>query len=151
MLTEELEESSEEYVYEDFQFVTKQVLQQLDADHLIGTPLLRPYMHGYFMDGRLYEKLKAVSQYEANVNLRKKRIQERINRKSTMRLPMRHESRLVNKELASRLERHSTAKGKTAETAKALLTDDRFAQIFTNPNFAVEEVDLRAPPGTGTR
>lgn len=29
--------------------------------HLIGTNLLRAYMHGYFMDMRLYHKVKDAS------------------------------------------------------------------------------------------
>lgn len=40
-LTEEMEETQDATVYDDFQFATKQQLMELGADHLIGTPLLR--------------------------------------------------------------------------------------------------------------
>lgn len=141
-LTEELEETPKDHVYEDFQFVTREALQQLGAEHLIGTPLLRAYMHGYFMDGRLYQKLKVVSQSEMYEELRKKRIQERIASKRTMRLQVRQKLRPVNKDLAARLEERASGKTKSADTAKELLTDERFTQLFTNPNFAIESVPL---------
>lgn len=46
-LTEELEESNYEAVYDDYKFVTKQKLIDIGLDHLIGTNLLRAYMHGW--------------------------------------------------------------------------------------------------------
>ena len=45
-------------VYDDYQFVTRKDLEQLGLAHLIGTNLLRAYMHGYFMDVRLYKKVE---------------------------------------------------------------------------------------------
>ena len=33
-------------------------LEDLALEHLIGTKLLRAYMHGFFMDARLYRKAK---------------------------------------------------------------------------------------------
>lgn len=45
-LTEELEEKDYENVYDDYKFVTKQELETLGLEHLIGTDLLRAYMHG---------------------------------------------------------------------------------------------------------
>ncbi len=51
-LTEELEESSVTEIYDDYKFVTVEQLQSLGLDHLIGTNLLRAYMHGFFMDIR---------------------------------------------------------------------------------------------------
>lgn len=41
-------------------FVTKADLVKLGLDHLLGTPLLRAYMHGFFVDNRLYNKAKWV-------------------------------------------------------------------------------------------
>lgn len=43
-------------------FVTRTDLTRLGLDHLLGTPLLRAYMHGFFMDARLYSKAAAASQ-----------------------------------------------------------------------------------------
>lgn len=45
-LTEELESSASQTVYDDYKFITKQELESLGLDHLLGTNLLRAYMHG---------------------------------------------------------------------------------------------------------
>ena len=49
-LTEELEESKTTTLYEDYKFLTDIELEKLNASHLIGTPALKAYMHGYFME-----------------------------------------------------------------------------------------------------
>ena len=46
------------YVIIDFKFVTREELAQLDLSHLIGSNLLRAYMHGFFMDTRLYNEVR---------------------------------------------------------------------------------------------
>ncbi len=57
-LTEELEESAAPAtIYEDYKFVTREELESLNLTDLIATNLLRPYMHGFFMDMRLYDSL----------------------------------------------------------------------------------------------
>lgn len=35
--------------------------EKLGLTHLVGTPLLRAYMHGFFIDNRLYGKAKAIA------------------------------------------------------------------------------------------
>ena len=50
-LTEELEEAAPA-VYDDYRFVTRADLARLGLDHLLGTPMLRAYMHGFFVDNR---------------------------------------------------------------------------------------------------
>ena len=54
-LTEEMEEAKETQVglYDDYKFVTKEDLQKLSLESLIGTNALRPYMHGFFIDSRV--------------------------------------------------------------------------------------------------
>ena len=56
-LTEELEESKSTTLYEDYKFLTALDLEKLNATHLIGTPSLKAYMHGYFMELKGYQKL----------------------------------------------------------------------------------------------
>lgn len=56
-ITEELELKNSTQESEDYKFVTKNDLEQLNATHLIGTSTLRSYMHGYFMPIKLYSKL----------------------------------------------------------------------------------------------
>jgi ribosome biogenesis protein ENP2 len=55
-LTEELEENEAPTIYDDYRFVTKAELAKLGLQHLLGTQLLRSYMHGFFIDNRLYHK-----------------------------------------------------------------------------------------------
>ncbi len=45
-LTEELEEDAEAAVYDDYKFVTRTELESLGMSNLVGTNLLRAYMHG---------------------------------------------------------------------------------------------------------
>ena len=60
-LTEELEERQSTSVYEEYQFVTQQQLEDWGCSQLIGSNLLRAYMHGYFMHSRLYQRLAAAA------------------------------------------------------------------------------------------
>jgi ribosome biogenesis protein ENP2 len=57
-LTEEMEENPSSNVYDDYKFVSRKELEALGLDHLIGTDTLKAYMHGFFVDLRLYEKVK---------------------------------------------------------------------------------------------
>jgi hypothetical protein len=41
--------------------VTRADLSRLGLDHLLGSPLLRAYMHGFFIDARLYSKAAAAA------------------------------------------------------------------------------------------
>ena len=51
-LTEELEETKTDTIYDDYKFLTIEELKSLSLHSLIGTNLLRAYMHGYFVDHR---------------------------------------------------------------------------------------------------
>lgn len=89
-------------VYDDYKFVTKQELEEIGLSYLIGTNLLRAYMHGYFMDIRLYRKAKQITEpfnYEEYKKSKLKEIldKERINRVKIQKLPK------VNAELAKRI------------------------------------------------
>lgn len=57
------------HVYRDYgRFITRQELDKLALSHLVGTPMLRAYMHGFFLDNRLYRKAKvplACSQFSS--------------------------------------------------------------------------------------
>lgn len=85
-LTEELEESASQSVYADFKFISRQDVEELGATSLIGTPMLKSYMHGYFMDMKLYLKLRAVSKPFEYEEYRKKAIQNKIDQKRETRI-----------------------------------------------------------------
>ena len=150
-------------VYDDYKFVTRQEVEELNATNLIGTPLLRGYMHGFFMDASLYAKLQAVSQPAAYEEWRKQRLKERLEAKRTSRISFQKTLPTVNRALAERLlkqgkRRHDDEAEEKEETKEAKaeggtnpLGDDRFASLFTRQDFQVdeesEEFKLRNPNG----
>ncbi|XP_041358765.1 nucleolar protein 10-like isoform X2 [Gigantopelta aegis] len=139
-LTEELEESSTLTVYDDYKFVTRQELEALGLSHLIGSNLLRAYMHGFFMDIRLYHKAKAISDPFAYQNYRKSKIrekieEERVNRVQLKKLPK------VNRDLAEKLmiEDEEGSKKKKKKLTSSIMKDDRFSALFSNPDFQIDK------------
>lgn len=60
-MTEELEHSKSTNLYDDYKFLTMADLDKLKASHLVGTSMLKAYMHGYFMELRAYQKLLSVT------------------------------------------------------------------------------------------
>ncbi|KAJ0047006.1 hypothetical protein Pint_05369 [Pistacia integerrima] len=57
-MTEELEEGGQTTIYDNYKFFTREDLEKLNLTSLIGTNLLRAYMHGFSIDYRLYKKVR---------------------------------------------------------------------------------------------
>ena len=137
-LTEELEESDVTAIYDNYKFVTRQELDDLGLTHLLGTNLLRAYMHGFFVDIRLYKKAKSVADPFAFEEYRKKKIKEKLdatrdNRVKLAKLPS------VNKDIALKLMHGAkSSNAKKRKTTQGLLEDDRFKAMFENPDFTVD-------------
>eukprot|EP01033_Poteriospumella_lacustris_P003908 gene3908-2774_t len=140
-LTEELEENAKSSVYEDYKFVTRQELDDLGATGLIGTPMLRGYMHGFFMEMKLYNKLRAVSKPFEYEEYRKKKIQERIDAKRASRIATVQRLPKVNQDLAKKLLKKQTSKAGAEEGKKDAkdLVDPRFRAVFEREEFQVDE------------
>lgn len=181
-------------------------------DHLIGTDTLKPYMHGFFVDLRLYTKARAIANPFAYAEYRDRLIREKLEKERESRIrgasnnkriqqlekQAKESAKLVekakvNKELAERIrikeekeerlrirrEEHKKAKaaakengdGAAAEEAggsapedeedeaesqvdseeeataadqakPSILRDSRFKDLFTNPDFEVDEDSL---------
>ncbi|CAM9770739.1 unnamed protein product, partial [Phaeothamnion confervicola] len=92
-LTEELEEETGATVYEDYKFVTHDEVADLGIENLVGTPLLRGYMHGFFMDANLHRRMRDVSQPFAYAEWHKKRLQEKVEEKRQSRIALRQKVR----------------------------------------------------------
>ncbi|KAL2773583.1 nucleolar protein 10 isoform 3 [Daubentonia madagascariensis] len=142
-LTEELEENPESTVYDDYKFVTKKDLENLGLTHLIGSPFLRAYMHGFFMDIRLYHKVKLMVNPFAYEEYRKEKIRQKIEETRAQRVQLKKLPK-VNKELALKLIEEEEEKQKSTWKKKVknlpnILTDDRFKVMFENPDFQVDE------------
>ena len=138
-ITEELEESNEVVIYDDYKFVTKQELDSFGLNHLVGTSMLRAYMHGYFMDMRLYHQVKSIVDPFAYEKYRKDKIKSKIDEERSQRIKVKKLPK-VNKQLAEKLidERDMKKSKKKVEQENAL-DDQRFAAMFKNPDFQIDE------------
>ncbi|KAL6738634.1 hypothetical protein Aduo_012161 [Ancylostoma duodenale] len=136
-ITEELEENQSAAVYDDYKFVTKEELDSLSLSHLIGSSVLRAYMHGYFVDRRLYEKAQLITQpfaYEKYKDRKVESTQMKVNKELAVRL---------QEEAATQVNAASSAKKKKndkkkAMSASAILEDDRFKRLFNDEDFEVD-------------
>ncbi|XP_014775081.1 nucleolar protein 10 isoform X1 [Octopus bimaculoides] len=141
-LTEELEESKIETVYDDYKFVTRNELEEIGLSHLIGSKMLRAYMHGYFMDTRLYHKAKAIIEPFAYDKYKKEKIRETIEKSRTTHVKL-EKLPPINKDLALKLmedleDEKQGADAKKSEKLPNLLKDKRFAAMFHNKNFRID-------------
>ncbi|KAI9024086.1 WD40-repeat-containing domain protein [Hyaloraphidium curvatum] len=151
-LTEEMEEKKEQRVYDDYKFVTRKELAQLGLDHLVGTNLLRAYMHGFFVDLRLYEKAQSIANPFAFEEYRKRRVQDRLEEERKTRISLQRKLPKVNKALAAKLaaaaekdEQDAAYKSKSSPLPAASsadpmnpLGDSRFAALFEDEDFQVD-------------
>lgn len=135
-LTEELEESKQDTVYDDYKFITKTELHELGLSHLLGTNMLKAYMHGYFIDIRLWRKAKESSEPFKFEEYRRKKIREQLEAERPDRVRL-DKLPKVNKELALKLMDESKKTNQKKNKGPNLLEDDRFKALFENPDFQV--------------
>lgn len=129
-------------VYDDYKFVTKEELETLGLDNLIGTNVLRAYMHGYFIDIRLYKKAKLINEPFNFDEYKQRKIKERLEKDRENRVKVSRKLPAVNTELAKRLieEKEDTHEKKSAakKNNANILEDNRFAELFSDPNFQID-------------
>ncbi|CCF49376.1 hypothetical protein NDA11_000612 [Ustilago hordei] len=113
-------------VYEDFKFVDRAELERLGMSHLVGTQLLRPYMHGYFISLALYERARLLNNPTAYADARERAIKAKLEKQAESRIRAVKNPKLdagvrVNKELAEKVARAAeiAAKKQTKRDAKA--------------------------------
>lgn len=104
-------------VYEDFKFVDRAELERLGMSHLIGTQLLRPYMHGYFISLALYERARLLNNPTAYADARERAIKAKLEKQAESRIRAIKNPKLdagvrVNKELAEKVAREAEAAAK---------------------------------------
>lgn len=144
-LTEEMEEEGDSSMYDDYKFVTREQLDGWGASHLIGSNVLRAYMHGFFMDLRLYDRMKAIAEPEDYNNYLKQQVAKKIDEKRSNRISIKSTLPPVNKDLAEML-LTKTAEEKAAKRSKKSTTeegdvnplvDSRFATMFQDADFEI--------------
>ena len=152
-------------VYDNYKFLTLQQLETLNLSHLVGTTsLLRPYMHGYFVAQKLYEEAKLIadpSVWEEEMNKRvkdkidaeresrirgNKKVTAKVNKRLALKLMERAEKE--ERLQARRLLEHGRSEEENKNTtlpvgddkpSSSLLSDPRFAKLFQDPDFAIDE------------
>jgi len=121
----------------------------LGGTGLIGTPLLRGYMHGFFIEMKLYTKLRAVSKPFEYDEHRKNKIKQKLEESRENRITIKKRLPKVNKALAEKLIRHNKSEDLEGKTG---LIDDRFADLFKREEFEIDtnnaDYKLRNPSGS---
>ncbi|KAF7349278.1 NUC153 domain-containing protein [Mycena sanguinolenta] len=158
-ITEEMEDQTTRSVYEDYKFVERSELKTLGLDHLVGTPTLKPYMHGYFLSLKLYDAARIIANPFAYAEHREKMVRERMEKMAETRIRAKKDGAAagVKKRLERKRKRAAAAKANGADgegednaegeadvemseaPRPSLLTDPRFAKVFEDPAFAVDE------------
>ncbi len=161
-LTEEMEESRQTTVYDDYQFVTREQLEEWGLGHLIGTNLLRAYMHGFFMDSRLFRRVRDVADPDAYERYMAERVRQEIEKKREGRINVVDRLPKVNREYAQLLLRKQQAgvgagagagagapeedekaeavyKDKAGKVKVNPLGDTRFTGMFSDADFSIDE------------
>ncbi|CAZ84440.1 unnamed protein product [Tuber melanosporum] len=155
--------SGEVVTYDNYKFLTKPELKQLNLDHLVGGghatnntnggkkatsggSLVRPYMHGYFVDQRLYDEARLIADPFEWERERKRMVAAKIEKQRESRIRSIRSTAAtakvkVNKRLAERL---VALEGKLAKAngEEGVLKDTRFTRLFQNPDFEVDETSL---------
>jgi len=120
-------------------FVTQQELDDLGLDNLRGTNCLKAYMHGFFIDVRLYHKAKSIIEPFAYQEYRKNKIRTKLDEERASRIKL-NKMPKVNKLLAAKLidEKRRTNDSLSEKEIVNPLSDDRFASMFSNRDFEVD-------------
>lgn len=139
-ITEELEEKPSDSVYSNYRFITRDDVKKLNLTHLVGSKVLRAYMHGFFINTELYDKVSLIANPNAYRDEREREIRRRIEKERESRIrtsgAVLKPKVKVNKTLVEKI---SSKRGDNA--ASKILTDDRFAEMFEDEEFKVDEND----------
>ncbi|KAJ3193619.1 hypothetical protein HDU82_002754, partial [Entophlyctis luteolus] len=129
-------------------------LSRLALDHLVGTNVLKAYMHGYFLDLRLYNKAKAIANPFEYEEFKKRRIAEKLEKDRKTRIHATRKLPKVNAGFALRLmketgelagsdededEKRNNKRKKKDAGLGAIKTDDRFKGLFEDEDYQIDE------------
>ncbi|KIK95556.1 hypothetical protein PAXRUDRAFT_826904 [Paxillus rubicundulus Ve08.2h10] len=144
-ITEEMEDQSVRNVYEDYKFIERNELRTLGLDHLIGTPALKPYMHGYFVSLKLYDTARVIANPFAYAEHREKLVKERLDKMADTRIRTRKDgagaSVKVNKALAEKIGRDAERERRREEKKRARKAKKAIEGEGEEDAMAVDEED----------
>lgn len=92
------------------------VIYRLGLDHLVGTPALKPYMHGYFISMELYDTARLIANPYVYEEHRERAIREKIDKLAETRIRTRKDAGVkVNKALAEKIRKEEEREKKRTE------------------------------------
>lgn len=136
-MVEEMTEEVRTDTYDNYKFLTKPELKSLSLDHLVGTAMLRPYMHGFFVDSKLYEQARLVANPFVYEDERQKRVQQKVEKERASRIRGTKKVK-VNQKLADKILARQEKREKV-DTNAGVLGDERFGKLFEDDEFVVDE------------
>lgn len=137
---EDIESQAQQNIYDDYKFVTNDELVDLGLYYLKGTNLLRSYMHGHFMDVRLFNKVKNAN---GAVSLDKYKA-EKVAKVMAESAPNRVVAAQVAAEQLPKYNKKVAAhyldpEVKSKKNQPNLMDDSRFKMMFEDADFIVDE------------
>eukprot|EP00924_Labyrinthula_sp_SR-Ha-C_P004719 snap_masked-scaffold_1-processed-gene-9.33-mRNA-1 protein AED:0.42 eAED:0.44 QI:0/-1/0/1/-1/1/1/0/608 len=135
--------------FENYKFVTREDLVQVELDNLIGTKMVKPYMHGFFIKTSLYQGAVALhKENDLEEELKKKKLSKKLQMQENERIKKKekrskkHKVR-VNQGLLDQVELEEEAqkrKKKRVGLGKAAMEEnERFKEMFEDSDFEVDE------------
>lgn len=110
--------------FDDMKFVDRRELTRLGLDHLLGTKLLRAYMHGFLMHRKLWEEARAIAEPFVLAEHQEKVRAEALEKQRQSRIQTKKDGGKVIKD---------------GEDASAVgISDDRFRALIDRPEFAID-------------
>ena len=134
-ITEELELVKNYNLFEDYKFLTLNEIEKLNCKNLIGTKMLKSYMHGYFMDWNLYKKLKNLNEnYDYDEYLKEKK-EEKIKKYFGDRIVFnKGNNKKVNEKLLNlKFDENINNNKKVFD-----VNDERFSKLFNDKNYEID-------------
>ena len=111
---------------------------RLGLDHLVGTPALKPYMHGYFISLKLYDTARVIANPFAYAEHREKIVREKMEKMAETRIRAKKEVGVkVNKALAEKILRDEEKAKKREE--RMLLKRAERENVAMDVDVTVEE------------
>lgn len=137
-ITEELEEKPSDTVYSNYRFITRLDVNKLNISHLVGTKVMKSYMHGFFIDNELYDKVNLIANPNSYHDQREREVRKRLQAERESRIrttgAVTNTRVKVNKDLAKKLQQKSGD-----ARAEEIVNDDRFKDMFENPDFLIDK------------
>ena len=85
--------------------MTRKELAELGLENLIGSDMLKAYMHGYFVDNKLYQRAKSVANPSLYEDYKKEKARKKEKERKEKRITLNTKKPKVNAELAERWKR----------------------------------------------